>query len=323
MNQIKTIGVITSGGDAPGMNAAVRAVVRTGLHFGYKMMLIKHGYTGLINGEIEEADFTSVGDTLQRGGTFIGTARCPEFTTLEGQKRGAQMARVFDIDAVVVIGGDGSYKGAQALSKQGIAVVGIPGTIDNDIASTDYTIGFDTAMNTALNAIDKLRDTSLSHDRCSVVEVMGRRAGYIAAQVGMAAGADVVLVPEEDYDIDRDVIGPLIETRNKGKKHFIVVVAEGVGMTEQLSEAITKYTGVEARPTILGHIQRGGTPTLRDREMASRMGYYAIETIRAGRINRIIGYRDNKLADYDIDEALAMTKKMDPMDVEISKILAQ
>lgn len=323
MNQIKTIGVITSGGDAPGMNAAVRAVVRTGLHYGYKMMLIKHGYTGLINGEIEEADFTSVGDTLQRGGTFIGTSRCPEFTTEEGQRRGAQMARVFDIDAIVVVGGDGSYKGAQALSKQGIAVVGIPGTIDNDIASTDYTIGFDTAMNTALDAIDKLRDTSLSHDRCSVVEVMGRSAGYIAAQVGMAAGADVVLVPEEDYDIDRDVIGPLIETRNKGKKHFIVVVAEGVGMTEQLSEAITKYTGVEARPTILGHIQRGGTPTLRDREMASRMGYYAVETIRAGRINRIIGFRENRLVDYDIDEALAMSKSMDPMDVEISKILAQ
>lgn len=323
MNQIKTIGVITSGGDAPGMNAAVRAVVRTGLHYGYKMMLIKHGYTGLINGEIEEADFTSVGDTLQRGGTFIGTSRCPEFTTEEGQRRGAQMARVFDIDAIVVVGGDGSYKGAQALSKQGIAVVGIPGTIDNDIASTDYTIGFDTAMNTALDAIDKLRDTSLSHDRCSVVEVMGRSAGYIAAQVGMAAGADVVLVPEEDYDIDRDVIGPLIETRNKGKKHFIVVVAEGVGMTEQLSEAITKYTGVEARPTILGHIQRGGTPTLRDREMASRMGYYAVETIRAGRINRIIGFRENKLVDYDIDEALAMSKSMDPMDVEISKVLAQ
>lgn len=323
MNQIKTIGVITSGGDAPGMNAAVRAVVRTGLHYGYKMMLIKHGYSGLINGEIEEADFTSVGDTLQRGGTFIGTSRCPEFTTEEGQRRGAQMARVFDIDAIVVVGGDGSYKGAQALSKQGIAVVGIPGTIDNDIASTDYTIGFDTAMNTALDAIDKLRDTSLSHDRCSVVEVMGRSAGYIAAQVGMAAGADVVLVPEEDYDIDRDVIGPLIETRNKGKKHFIVVVAEGVGMTEQLSEAITKYTGVEARPTILGHIQRGGTPTLRDREMASRMGYYAVETIRAGRINRIIGFRENRLVDYDIDEALAMSKSMDPMDVEISKILAQ
>lgn len=323
MNQIKTIGVITSGGDAPGMNAAVRAVVRTGLHYGYKMMLIKHGYTGLINGEIEEADFTSVGDTLQRGGTFIGTSRCPEFTTEEGQRRAAQMARVFDIDAIVVVGGDGSYKGAQALSKQGIAVVGIPGTIDNDIASTDYTIGFDTAMNTALDAIDKLRDTSLSHDRCSVVEVMGRSAGYIAAQVGMAAGADVVLVPEEDYDIDRDVIGPLIETRNKGKKHFIVVVAEGVGMTEQLSEAITKYTGVEARPTILGHIQRGGTPTLRDREMASRMGYYAVETIRAGRVNRIIGFRENRLVDYDIDEALAMSKSMDPMDVEISKILAQ
>lgn len=323
MNQIKTIGVITSGGDAPGMNAAVRAVVRTGLHYGYKMMLIKHGYSGLINGEIEEADFTSVGDTLQRGGTFIGTSRCPEFTTEEGQRRGAQMARVFDIDAIVVVGGDGSYKGAQALSKQGIAVVGIPGTIDNDIASTDYTIGFDTAMNTALDAIDKLRDTSLSHDRCSVVEVMGRSAGYIAAQVGMAAGADVVLVPEEDYDIDRDVIGPLIETRNKGKKHFIVVVAEGVGMTEQLSEAITKYTGVEARPTILGHIQRGGTPTLRDREMASRMGYYAVETIRAGRVNRIIGFRENRLVDYDIDEALAMSKSMDPMDVEISKILAQ
>lgn len=323
MNQIKTIGVITSGGDAPGMNAAVRAVVRTGLHYGYKMMLIKHGYTGLINGEIEEADFTSVGDTLQRGGTFIGTSRCPEFTTGEGQRRAAQMARVFDIDAIVVVGGDGSYKGAQALSKQGIAVVGIPGTIDNDIASTDYTIGFDTAMNTALDAIDKLRDTSLSHDRCSVVEVMGRSAGYIAAQVGMAAGADVVLVPEEDYDIDRDVIGPLIETRNKGKKHFIVVVAEGVGMTEQLSEAITKYTGVEARPTILGHIQRGGTPTLRDREMASRMGYYAVEILRAGRVNRIVGFRENKLVDYDIDEALAMSKSMDPMDVEISKILAQ
>ena len=323
MNQIKTIGVITSGGDAPGMNAAVRAVVRTGLHYGYKMMLIKHGYTGLINGEIEEADFTSVGDTLQRGGTFIGTSRCPEFTTEDGQRRAAQMARVFDIDAIVVVGGDGSYKGAQALSKQGIAVVGIPGTIDNDIASTDYTIGFDTAMNTALDAIDKLRDTSLSHDRCSVVEVMGRSAGYIAAQVGMAAGADVVLVPEEDYDIDRDVIGPLIETRNKGKRHFIVVVAEGVGMTEQLSEAITKYTGVEARPTILGHIQRGGTPTLRDREMASRMGYYAVETIRAGRVNRIIGFRENRLVDYDIDEALAMSKSMDPMDVEISKILAQ
>lgn len=323
MNKIKTIGVMTSGGDAPGMNAAVRAVVRTGLHYGYKMALIKHGFSGLINGEIMEAGFTSVGDTLQRGGTFIGTARCPEFVTEAGQKRGAQMARVFELDAVVVIGGDGSYKGAQALSKQGISVIGIPGTIDNDISSTDYTIGFDTAMNTALDAIDKLRDTSLSHDRCSVVEVMGRRAGYIAAQVGMAAGADVVLVPEEDYDIDRDVIGPLIETRNKGKKHFIVVVAEGVGMTEQLSEAITKYTGVEARPTILGHIQRGGAPTLRDREMASRMGYYAVELLHQGKENRIVGYKNGALVDYDIEEGLAMKKKMDPKDVEISKILAQ
>lgn len=323
MGEIRNIGVMTSGGDAPGMNAAVRAVVRTGLHYGFNMSLIKHGFSGLINGEIAEAGFTSVGDTLQRGGTFIGTARCPEFITEEGQKRGTQMARVFDLDAVVVIGGDGSYKGALALSKQGISVIGIPGTIDNDIASTDYTIGFDTAMNTALDAIDKLRDTSLSHDRCSVVEVMGRSAGYIAAQVGMASGADVVLVPEEDYDIDRDVIGPLIETRNKGKKHFIVVVAEGVGMTEQLSEAITKYTGVEARPTILGHIQRGGTPTLRDREMASRMGYFAVELLRQGKVNRIVGYRNGDLVDYDIEEGLAMTKKMNPLDVEISKILAQ
>jgi len=233
------------------------------------------------------------------------------------------MAEIFEMDAVVVIGGDGSYKGARDLSKQGVAVICIPGTIDNDISSTDYTIGFDTAMNTALDAIDKLRDTSLSHDRCSVVEVMGRRAGYIAAQVGIAAGADVVLVPEEEHDIDRDVIGPLIKSRNKGKKHFIVVVAEGVGMTDKLSEAITKYTGVEARPTILGHIQRGGTPTLRDREMASRMGYYAIELLMNGKVNRIIGYREDKLVDYDIDEGLAMKKHMDPKDVEMAKVLAQ
>ncbi|WP_337575169.1 6-phosphofructokinase, partial [Fournierella sp.] len=280
--EIKTIGVLTSGGDAPGMNAAVRAVVRTALSKGIKVIGIQRGYNGLLNGEVREMDLRSVSEIIHRGGTVLYTARCLEFVTAEGQKKGAEKCKELGIDAMVVIGGDGSFKGARALANLGIPCIGIPGTIDNDIACSEYTIGYDTAMNTAVEMIDKLRDTTQSHDRCSVVEVMGRNAGYIALNVGIATGALAILIPERPYDLDHDIISRMNQTQKTGKKHFIVIVAEGVGHAQELANEIQARTGIDSRATVLGHVQRGGSPTLRDRVTASQMGYHAVNLLEKG-----------------------------------------
>lgn len=322
MSEIKTIGVLTSGGDAPGMNAAIRAVVRAGIYHGFKVMGIRKGYNGLIHGDVTEMGLRSVSDIIHRGGTVLQTARCPEFVTPEGVQKAITMAEVFGIDAIVVIGGDGSYRGARDLAKMGMGVIGIPGTIDNDIGCTEYTIGYDTAMNTVQDAIDKIRDTAYSHERCSVLEVMGRHAGYIALNVGIAGGAEAVVLPEKEFDITKDIIKPIIEGRNRGKKHYVVIVAEGVGGAIEIAKTIEEKTGVEARATILGHIQRGGSPTVQDRVMASQMGVKAVETLKAGRVNRIIALKDNKVVDIEINEALDTKKTIGDELIDLSKILS-
>ena len=305
----KAIAVLTSGGDAPGMNAAVRAVVRAGVHRGFKMYGVYRGYHGLLKGEVKELNLRSVSDIIGSGGTMLYTARSERFKTPEGQQQAADFCRSLNIEGLVVIGGDGSFRGARALSNLGIPCVGIPGTIDNDITCSDYTIGFDTAMNTAMEMVDKIRDTAQSHDRCSLVEVMGRRCGDIALQTGIACGATSILVPEREYDIERDVIAKIYEQKDTGKKHFIIVVAEGVGGVEDLAKYIEKRTGIESRATILGHVQRGGSPTVRDRVMATAMGVEAIDLLEQGIGNRVIAYRDGKIVNYDITEALEMKKQ--------------
>ena len=319
--QIKTIGVLTSGGDAPGMNAAIRAVVRKSLANGLKVKGIKKGYQGLLNEEIIDMDRRSVSDIIQRGGTILGTARCMEFTTPEGQAKGAEICRKHGIDGMVVIGGDGSYRGAQKLSQQGINTVGVPGTIDLDISCTDYTIGFDTAINTAMSAIDKIRDTSSSHERVSIVEVMGRHAGYIALWCSIANGADDILLPEKyDYNEQR-IIDNIIDNRKKGKTHHIIVNAEGIGHSTSMARRIEAATGLETRASILGYMQRGGSPTCKDRVYASMMGCYAADILAAGKTNRVVGYRNGQFVDYDIDEALAMKKNINEYMYEIARIL--
>jgi 6-phosphofructokinase 1 len=322
MAELRSIGVLTSGGDAPGMNAAVRAVVRAGIYHGYRMLGIHKGYEGLLHGDIEEMNLRSVGDIIQRGGTVLQTARSAEFNTKAGLEKAMRMADVYEMDALVVIGGDGSYRGARDLADLGMKVVGIPGTIDNDISCTEYTIGYDTAMNTVLDAIDKIRDTSYSHERCSVLEVMGRKAGWIAINCGIAGGAEAVVLPENAFNIDQDIIKPIIDGRNRGKKHYLVIVAEGVGGAVEIAKYIEEKTDIITRATILGHIQRGGTPTLQDRVMGSRMGVFAIEALHAGRYNRIVAVQNGKVVDLDITEALAMEKEMDQELVDISRILA-
>ena len=318
---IKTIGVLTSGGDAPGMNAAIRAVVRKSLANGLKVKGIKKGYQGLLNEEIIDMDRRSVSDIIQRGGTILGTARCMEFTTPEGQAKGAEICRKHGIDGMVVIGGDGSYRGAQKLSQQGINTVGVPGTIDLDISCTDYTIGFDTAINTAMDAIDKIRDTSSSHERVSIVEVMGRHAGYIALWCSIANGADDILLPEKyDYNEQR-IIDNIIDNRKKGKTHHIIVNAEGIGHSTSMARRIEAATGLETRASILGYMQRGGSPTCKDRVYASMMGCYAADILAAGKTNRVVGYRNGQFVDYDIDEALAMKKNINEYMYEIARIL--
>ena len=319
--EIKTIGVLTSGGDAPGMNAAIRAVVRKCLANGLKVKGIKKGYQGLLNEEIEDMDRRSVSDIIQRGGTILGTARCMEFTTPEGQAKGAEICRKHGIDGVIVIGGDGSYHGAQKLSQQGINTVGIPGTIDLDISCTDYTIGFDTAINTAMDAIDKIRDTSSSHERVSIVEVMGRHAGYIALWCSIANGADDILLPEKyDYNEQR-IIDNIIDNRKKGKTHHIIVNAEGIGHSTSMARRIEAATGLETRAYILGYMQRGGSPTCKDRVYASMMGCYAADILSAGKTNRVVGYRNGQFVDYDIDEALAMKKNINEYMYEIARTI--
>ena len=314
---MNTIGVLTSGGDAPGMNAAVRAVVRTAIAMGMKVKGIRRGYNGLIEGDIIDLDVRSVSDIIHRGGTVLYTARSPRFKTEEGMKEAIDNCKKHGIEGIVVIGGDGSYRGARDLSLRGIPCVGVPGTIDNDISSTEYTIGFDTAMNTAMEMVDKIRDTAQSHDRCSVVEVMGRRAGYLALQAGIAVGATAVLVPEVDFKIE-DVIEKIKQTQKTGKKHFIVVVAEGVGGVEEIAKRIEAETGVESRATILGHIQRGGNPTVRDRVMATEMGYAAVKLLKDGIGNRVIGWKKGDIVNYDIYEALNMKKPFDNEMYEIA-----
>lgn len=308
---MKKIAVLTSGGDAPGMNAAVRAVARAALYKGIGVYGVYRGYNGLINGDLEEMSLRSVSDIIHRGGTVLYTARSPEFRTEEGIQKAVKTCHEHGIEGVVVIGGDGSFRGALDLSRHGISCIGIPGTIDNDIACCEQTIGYDTAMNTSMELVDKLRDTSQSHDRCSVVEVMGRHAGYIALNVGIAVGATSILVPEIPYDFEKDVMERIRATAATGKKHFIIVVAEGVGHVTELAEKIEAESGIESRATILGHVQRGGSPTLRDRVLASRMGYEAVQLLEAGKSNRVVAIQSDRIVDFDIEEALAMKKQLD------------
>ena len=320
--EIKTIGVLTSGGDAPGMNAAIRAVVRRGLSKGIKMKGILKGYNGLLNEEIIDMTAVDVSDTIQKGGTILYTARCAEFRTEEGQKRGAEICKKHGIDGLVVIGGDGSFAGAQKLANLGINTVGVPGTIDLDIACTEYTIGFDTAVNTAMEAIDKVRDTSTSHERVSIIEVMGRNAGYIALWCGIANGAEDILLPEKyDYD-EQKIINNIIENRKKGKKHHIIINAEGIGHSQAMAKRIEAATGIETRATILGHMQRGGSPTCKDRVYASTMGALAVDVLLEGKTKRVIGYKNGEYVDFDINEALTMQKSIPEYQYEISYSLS-
>ena len=315
---MKSIAVLTSGGDAPGMNPAVRAVVRTACQRGIKVYGVDRGYTGLINGDIHEMNLRSVSDIITRGGTILYSARCPEFKTEEGLQKAVATCKKFGIDGMVIIGGDGSFRGARDLSLRGIPCIGLPGTIDNDISCTDYTIGYDTCLNTIVQMVDRIRDTSEPHDRCTVVEVMGRGAGYLALEAGIAVGATSIIVPEVEYDIERDVIARIREFQKTGKKHFIVIVAEGVGGTAEIAKKIEAETGVESRATILGHVQRGGSPTARDRIMASQMGSRAVDLLTQGIGNRVVGIKDNKIVDFDIFEALKMTKTIDMKDYELA-----
>ena len=308
---VNTIAVLTSGGDAPGMNAAIRSVTRSALVSGIRVIGVRRGYNGLINGDVEEMNLRSVSDIIHRGGTILYTARSPEFREQAGVQKAADNCRNMGIDGVVVIGGDGSFRGARDLTAAGIPCIGIPGTIDNDISCSEYTIGFDTAMNTAMEMVDRIRDTAQSHDRCSVVEVMGRHAGHIALQTGIAVGATSILVPEVPFDVDRDIVDRMQRNKTTGKKHFIIVVAEGVGHVEELAKEIQQKTGIESRATVLGHVQRGGSPSVRDRVVASEMGHYAVELLKSGKGNRVVAMQNNKIVDFDITDALAMKKTID------------
>lgn len=321
--EVKTIGVLTSGGDAPGMNAAIRAVVRKALNNGMKVMGIRRGYQGLLSEDIYEMTAQDVSDIIQRGGTILRTARCEEFRTPEGQKKGAEICKKFGIDGIVVIGGDGSYRGAQKLAEHGINTIGLPGTIDLDIACTEYTIGFDTAVNTAMQAIDKVRDTSSSHERCSIIEVMGRNAGYIALWCGVANGAEDILIPEKYECNEQEIIDNIVVNRKKGKTHHIIINAEGIGHSTSMARRIEAATGMETRATILGYMQRGGNPTCKDRFYASMMGAYAADLLAKGASNRVVGYQHGEFVDFDIDEALAMTKGVSEYEYEVSRLLSR
>lgn len=320
--RIRTIGVLTSGGDAPGMNAAIRSVVRTALGKGLRVRGIRRGYQGLMEEEIIDLSARDVSDTIQRGGTILQTARCKEMRTEEGQQKAAAICKKYGIEGLVVIGGDGSFVGAQKLAKLGINTIGIPGTIDLDIDCTEYTIGFDTAVNTAMEAIDKVRDTSTSHQRCSIVEVMGRDAGYLALWCGIANGAEEILLPEEHNYDESEIIKRIIDNRDRGKKHYIIINAEGVGDSINMAKRIEEATGMETRATILGHMQRGGSPTAKDRVYASIMGAKAVELLCEGKTNRVVGYKHGEYIDVDIDEALNMEKKLPEYQLEVAKKLA-
>ncbi len=319
---VRRIGVLTSGGDAPGMNAAIRAVARTALHMGIECIGIRRGYHGLIHGDFMPLDFESVSSLSRRGGTMLYSARSEEFITPEGQAKAIATCKLLGLDAIVAIGGDGTFRGLLALARQGISVIGIPGTIDNDIACSSYTIGYDTACNTALECIDKLRDTMQSHERCSVVEVMGRHAGHLALSVGVASGATAVLVPEKAIDYERDLVEPIRRARLGGRTHFMVIVAEGVeGGAYGVAEKITEYTALDTRVTVLGHVQRGGAPTAQDRIAATYMGYEAVRLLAEGKSCRIVAMNQDTYVDYDIEEALAMTKGLDEQTYTVMRAL--
>ena len=314
---VKRIGVLTSGGDSPGMNAAVRAVVRTALYHGIECYGIRRGWNGLITGDIIKLDQKSIAHIINRGGTILYTARSKEFMTVEGQQKAVGTCKFLGLDGIVAIGGDGTFRGAQALSRYGINVVGIPATIDNDICCTNYCIGFDTAANTAIECIDKLRDTMQSHERCSVVEVMGRNAGYLAMYVGLAVGATAVLVPEEPIDFERDIIEKIRRARFNGFTHYMIVVAEGAGSAADIAKRIKETIALDPRVTVLGHIQRGGIPSGRDRVNATKMGYLAVELLNAGKTNRIVCTHDGSFVDVDIEEGLSMKKDIQQMEVGV------
>ena len=314
---VKRIGVLTSGGDAPGMNACVRAVVRSALYHGIECYGIRRGYHGLIHGDVVKLNEKSVSHTINRGGTILYSARSKEFMTEEGQKKAVSTCKFLGLDGIVVIGGDGTFRGAQALSRHGINVICIPGTIDNDISCTNYSIGFDTAANTAIECIDKLRDTMQSHERCSVVEIMGRHAGYLAMYVGLAVGATAVLVPEDPYDFEADVIEKIRRARLKGFTHYMIVVAEGAGSAADIAARIKETIDLDPRVTVLGHIQRGGSPTGRDRVNATKMGYLSVELLKAGKTDRIVCTQNGSFVDVDIEEGLAMKRSIQQMEVDV------
>ncbi len=322
MSEIKTVGVLTSGGDAPGMNPAIRAVVRRAIYHGMAVKGIKRGYNGLIEDDIVDMNLRSVSEIIHRGGTILYTARSKEFMTEEGQNKAVETCRRHGIDALIVIGGDGSFRGCRALAAKGIKCIGIPGTIDNDIACSDYTIGYDTALNTAMEMIDKLRDTTQSHERCSVVEVMGRHSGYLAINTGIATGALCILIPEKSFNVERDILSRMRETQAQGKKNFLILVAEGVGQVFKIAEEIQSKTGIETRATVLGHVQRGGSPSLRDRVMASQMAVKAVELLSNDKYNRIIGMKYDRIVDFDIEDALSMEKELDPHLIEVAKVIS-
>ena len=322
MKPINTIAVLTSGGDAPGMNAAIRAVVREGIFNDLKVLGVRKGYKGLLHGDFVEMTARSVSDTLGRGGTILQTARSHEFHSPEGVKAAAEQAKYFGVDGLVVIGGDGSFRGARDLSDIGLPVIGIPGTIDNDIPCTDYTIGFDTALNTAMQAVDKIRDTASSHHRCNIVEVMGRNSGQIAINVGIATGAEAIIIPEMKLEERPDIVTVINEGIRRGKTHFIIVLAEGVGGSDELKKRAEEETGIDTRINVLGYMQRGGSPTVQDRVMASLMGVHAVQTLLQGRTSRIVGLKEGKVYDIDITEGLAIEKPMDHKIIEIAMNLS-
>lgn len=319
---MKRIGVLTSGGDAPGMNSAVRAVVRTALSKDMEVFGIRKGYAGLMQGLFEEMNARSVSNILHHGGTILQSSRCPEFRKKEGVMQAVEVAKKAGIEGIVVIGGDGSFRGAKDLSEAGLPTVGIPGTIDNDIGCTDYTIGFDTALNTVKDAIDKIRDTAQSHERCSIIEVMGRGAGYIAAYVAIACGAEAAIIPEQPYDFQKDIIQPILENKKRGKENNLIVVAEGVGGSVEMAKCIEMITGIETRATILGHIQRGGSPTVNDRMLASRMGVHAVKLLHQGIGNRIVAVKNDEIVDYDISEGLQMEKSFKKDIMKMERVLS-
>lgn len=321
---MKTIGILTSGGDAPGMNAAIRAVVRSAIYYGCKVYGINRGYKGLLEEDLTEMNLSSVGDIVHRGGTMLKSSRCEEFKTEEGRKLGVKVLKKYGIDCLVVIGGDGSFNGAKKLSEMGFPAIGIPGTIDNDLEYTDYTIGFDTAMNTVIDAIGKIRDTSSSHERVNIVEVMGRNCGDLALYAGIAGGAETIIVPEVEIKLD-DIALRLKTTQKRGKRHSIIVMAEGVekvGSASDLKKVLTEEAGADVRVTVLGHVQRGGSPTAFDRILASRFGYRAVELLLEGKSSRVVGIKDNKIIDLDIQEALAMPKTFNRELYEMAKVLS-